>query len=56
MERSHACRIKLVHKIRIVWTYNPNTWKVKSIRYKWVFVQMCNKKNDIIRYQAWLIV
>ena len=28
---------------------------VKLIRYKWVFIRKCNEKNEITRYQAWII-
>ena len=28
---------------------------VKLIGYKWVFIRKCNEKNEITRYQAWII-
>ena len=29
---------------------------VKLVRYKGIFIRKCNKKNEIVRYKAWLIV
>ena len=28
---------------------------VLSVGYKWVFVQKCNEKNEIVRYKARLV-
>ena len=52
MERIYADKVKLINKTRNFRLLVQTPKDVKSIEYKWVFVQKRNENNEIIRYKA----